>query len=340
MSVASRSKRIRSSSEEESLEWAIRLNPFARPSPTAGMVDTHPVRYPAPVYDSPVHSPPLQLLSGTTTHNIPTHLSTVPSPGSFGTPLLSTPDLDETSFSPNSESLDFSQSSFDTAPTNPYAATNYYAPTQPDPKQLQPRYAEQSYITIPTLPTHPPSHIPLPPSLHPSPHQSTSPRPLGQPLMSSDGNVIGSGNGYSEAQGGQPHERERSSMPSQTGFIEQTRRGEDIGIGLSDFDMLDTLGSSSFLLPLSHERTDTLRYATGTGTFGRVLLAKLRVHAMRPAQTQPHFFALKVLEKVTIVRLRQVEHLNSERSTLAAVEHPFIVNLFVFPSRSARTSEC
>jgi hypothetical protein len=36
---------------------------------------------------------------------------------------------------------------------------------------------------------------------------------------------------------------------------------------------------------------------------------------------------MKVLEKVTVVRLRQVEHLNSERATLAYVSHPFIVNL-------------
>lgn len=38
---------------------------------------------------------------------------------------------------------------------------------------------------------------------------------------------------------------------------------------------------------------------------------------------------MKVLEKVTVVRLRQVEHLNSERATLAFVSHPFIVNLWV-----------
>lgn len=102
-----------------------------------------------------------------------------------------------------------------------------------------------------------------------------------------------------------PSPRLPPSRPSE--LVEQTRRGEDIGIGLGDFDMLDTLG---------------------TGTFGKVLLARLRLCASRPAQTQPHYFALKVLEKVTIVRLRQVEHLNSERSTLAKVEHPFIVNLF------------
>ncbi|GAA5878131.1 hypothetical protein JCM1840_002251 [Sporobolomyces johnsonii] len=86
-----------------------------------------------------------------------------------------------------------------------------------------------------------------------------------------------------------------------------SRKGEDIGLSLGDFDMLDTLG---------------------TGTFGRVLLARLRTSQARPAQTQPHYFAMKVLEKSTVVRLRQVEHVNSERSTLALIQHPFVVNLF------------
>ncbi|GAA6063530.1 hypothetical protein JCM10212_006703 [Sporobolomyces blumeae] len=85
------------------------------------------------------------------------------------------------------------------------------------------------------------------------------------------------------------------------------RKGVDIGLSLADFDMLDTLG---------------------TGTFGKVLLARLRTSPSRPSQHQPLFFAMKVLEKNTVVRLRQVEHVNSERSTLALIQHPFIVNLF------------
>ncbi|GAA5852113.1 hypothetical protein JCM8547_000161 [Rhodosporidiobolus lusitaniae] len=89
---------------------------------------------------------------------------------------------------------------------------------------------------------------------------------------------------------------------------EVSRKGEDLGLMLGDFDMLDTLG---------------------TGTFGRVLLARLRPDPVkRPTQAQPHYFAMKVLEKNTIVRLRQVEHVNSERATLAWVRHPFVVNLF------------
>lgn len=40
------------------------------------------------------------------------------------------------------------------------------------------------------------------------------------------------------------------------------------------------------------------------------------------------YFALKILKKNEIIRLKQVEHIMSEKSILAQVEHPFIVNLF------------
>ena len=39
-------------------------------------------------------------------------------------------------------------------------------------------------------------------------------------------------------------------------------------------------------------------------------------------------FAMKVLRKSEIVRLRQVEHVNAERHILSHVRHPFIVDLF------------
>ncbi|BGP36104.1 Cytochrome c oxidase subunit 1 [Rhodotorula toruloides] len=106
-----------------------------------------------------------------------------------------------------------------------------------------------------------------------------------------------------EAGGVSPEPRKRQT----TRPVDVSRRGEDIGLSLGDFDILDTLG---------------------TGTFGRVLLVRLRTSPRRPTQTQPHYFAMKVLEKNTIVRLRQVEHVNSERTTLAHVDHPFVVNLF------------
>ncbi|KAG9318245.1 putative cyclic AMP-dependent protein kinase catalytic subunit [Chiua virens] len=66
------------------------------------------------------------------------------------------------------------------------------------------------------------------------------------------------------------------------------------------------------------------RGALGTGTFGRVLLVRLK----SPTPGSQSYFAMKVLRKVEIVRLRQVEHVNAERYILSRVRHPFIVDLF------------
>ncbi|KNE54134.1 AGC/PKA protein kinase [Allomyces macrogynus ATCC 38327] len=68
---------------------------------------------------------------------------------------------------------------------------------------------------------------------------------------------------------------------------------------LGDFQLLETLG---------------------TGTFGRVHLAR-----HRSATNQ--YYAMKVLAKTDVVRLKQVAHINSERAILARVHHPFLVNM-------------
>ncbi|KAF8608053.1 Pkinase-domain-containing protein [Ceratobasidium sp. AG-I] len=61
-------------------------------------------------------------------------------------------------------------------------------------------------------------------------------------------------------------------------------------------------------------------HTLGTGSFGRVHLACSR-HNHR-------HYAIKVLNKSKVVQQKQVEHTNSERSVLATVRHPFIVNLW------------
>mmetsp|Transcript_48583 Transcript_48583/g.126060 ORF Transcript_48583/g.126060 Transcript_48583/m.126060 type:complete len:338 (-) Transcript_48583:544-1557(-) len=58
----------------------------------------------------------------------------------------------------------------------------------------------------------------------------------------------------------------------------------------------------------------------GTGTFGRVRL-------VRHKQTGK-YFALKILKKAEVIRLKQVEHIMSEKAILASIKHPFVVRLF------------
>ncbi|KAI8973883.1 kinase-like domain-containing protein [Pilobolus umbonatus] len=58
----------------------------------------------------------------------------------------------------------------------------------------------------------------------------------------------------------------------------------------------------------------------GTGSFGRVHLVQSRVNA--------RYYAIKVLKKSEVVRLKQVEHTNNEKHILEAVAHPFLVNMW------------
>lgn len=58
----------------------------------------------------------------------------------------------------------------------------------------------------------------------------------------------------------------------------------------------------------------------GTGSFGRVHLVQSRFNS--------RFYAMKVLKKSEVVRLKQVEHTNNEKMILERVEHPFLINMW------------
>ena len=62
--------------------------------------------------------------------------------------------------------------------------------------------------------------------------------------------------------------------------------------------------------------------AAGTGTFGRVRLVE---YHETPEKTS--HYALKILKKGEIIRLKQVDHILSEVNLLSRIQHPFIVNL-------------
>ena len=82
----------------------------------------------------------------------------------------------------------------------------------------------------------------------------------------------------------------------------------------------------------------------GTGTFGRVRLARVKddVAAKLPSELLddpratskagssplPNVYALKIMKKLEVVRLKQVEHIKNEKEVLQSISHPFLVTLF------------
>jgi hypothetical protein len=57
----------------------------------------------------------------------------------------------------------------------------------------------------------------------------------------------------------------------------------------------------------------------GTGSFGRVHLVQYRPTGA--------YYAMKVLKKSEVVRLKQVEHIVNEKTILERTHHPYLVNL-------------
>lgn len=66
----------------------------------------------------------------------------------------------------------------------------------------------------------------------------------------------------------------------------------------------------------------------GTGTFGRVLLVRLHSGSPHHRPDTLQHFAMKILRKTEVVRLKQVKHVNAERHILSRIQHPFIVDLY------------
>jgi len=86
-----------------------------------------------------------------------------------------------------------------------------------------------------------------------------------------------------------------------------------------------------------------MKSTLGCGTYGRVRLVRSRVAAEKlhdykveqeiippggKESVSSMSFALKILKKSEIIRLKQAEHVIQERSILAEVSYPFIVNMY------------
>lgn len=89
----------------------------------------------------------------------------------------------------------------------------------------------------------------------------------------------------------------KESSPPVTASDSSDSEGEK-DLGLEDFEIIKTIG---------------------TGTFGRVCLCR--------DKSTLEYGAMKILAIGDVIRLKQVEHVKNEKSILAEIRHPFIVNL-------------
>ncbi|KAJ8076779.1 cAMP-dependent protein kinase catalytic subunit [Marasmius tenuissimus] len=108
----------------------------------------------------------------------------------------------------------------------------------------------------------------------------------------------------------------RGSISTQrTSISDWSKRGES-------FDYPETqVSQQTSKVKGSYRLSDFIIQRTlGTGSFGRVHLVRSK-HNLR-------FYAIKVLSKERVVKMKQVEHTNNEQAMLETVTHPFIINLW------------
>ena len=103
------------------------------------------------------------------------------------------------------------------------------------------------------------------------------------------------------------------------------------GLSRSTFQLGDTLGTGTFgrVRIVSYQNASTNTNAKSTPSHSPTQSPTI---APQGARTVPSanvlYFALKMLKKSEIIRLKQVEHIKAEKSILSRITHPFIVHLY------------
>lgn len=89
-------------------------------------------------------------------------------------------------------------------------------------------------------------------------------------------------------------------------------------VSLDDLELLETIGTAY----------------PGVGTYGRVRLCRIRQNL-----DSGEIFALKIMKKERLIRMKQVDHVKSEKRLLERLSHPFICHLYFISSFGAFQDE-
>lgn len=110
-------------------------------------------------------------------------------------------------------------------------------------------------------------------------------------------------------------QQQQQQQPQQQQQFALQQEADNNAINLSLLPSRSTVSKGKYAL------TDfAIMRTLGTGSFGRVHLVR-SVHNGR-------YYAIKVLKKHQVVKMKQVEHTNDERRMLKLVEHPFLIRMW------------
>ncbi|KAM9907374.1 hypothetical protein OXX79_000994 [Metschnikowia pulcherrima] len=113
----------------------------------------------------------------------------------------------------------------------------------------------------------------------------------------------------------EPQQQPLPPQPQGSGPSEEKKRADEEAISRSLLPERSTVSKGKYSLNDFH-----IMRTLGTGSFGRVHLVR-SVHNGR-------YYAIKVLKKQQVVKMKQVEHTNDERRMLKLVEHPFLIRMW------------
>ena len=258
---------------------------FTGPSPfpiSSSISDHHRLLSPFPEIDQPSFS-----------SHFPSHLNNFPNSDSFF----------------NDGSAEFSQFSAPSTPTQSSFLTSHsnFTYNQFSPYQMY-SSAASSHPSVPPRPftpiasMHPPfAHVPQSSPLFP--YASTEHLQIPKVAVESTGYIPDFPNipaaHYVDQQIAKQKQLADKRLPARAYHHYSAKPSTQSLFRLSDFEFYRTLG---------------------TGTFGRVLLARLRGNKK--------YFAIKIMKKYEIARLAQIEHIYCEKFLLCRIRNPFIINLY------------